>query len=127
MASYKTSLKRARGLGSSRGGTEHFWKQRLTGVSNIFVVAFLVYAAVTLTGAPRAEVVAFFSVPIHAVFGVLLALSITAHMRIGMQVIIEDYLHRDATKVMALMLNTFISILIAVACVLAVAKLYLGV
>jgi succinate dehydrogenase / fumarate reductase membrane anchor subunit len=127
MATYRTSLKRARGLGSAKGGTEHFAKQRLTAVSNIFVIAFLVYAAISLAGAPRDAVKAFFGNPINAVLGVALALSISVHMRLGMQVIIEDYIHKEGSKVALLLLNTFFSILIAVACVLAVAKLYLGV
>ncbi len=127
MAGYQTSLKRARGLGSARSGTEHFWRQRVTGVSNIVVIAFLVYAAISLAGASHGEVKAFFAVPLHAVFGVLLALSISVHMRLGMQVILEDYISSPGTRVVALLLNTFISILIGVATVLAVAKLYLGV
>ncbi len=126
MASYRTSLKHARGLGSGKSGTDHFWRQRVTGVANIFVIAFLVYAIITLTGAPREAVKAFFGSPLNAVFGVLLALSVSIHMRLGMQVIIEDYLH-GAAKVPALLLNTFFSILIGVACVMAVAKLFLGV
>jgi succinate dehydrogenase / fumarate reductase membrane anchor subunit len=125
MANYRTALKDVRGLGSSRSGTDHFWVQRVTAVSNIVVVAYLVYAAITLTGAPRAEVKAFFAQPLSAIFGILLAVSISIHMRLGMQVIIEDYVH-GASKLPLLLLNTFFSIFIGVASVLAVVKLYLG-
>ena len=55
MATYRTPLKNVRGLGSAKGGTDHFWKQRLTAVSNIFVIAFLVYAAISLAGAPTGK------------------------------------------------------------------------
>ncbi len=99
---------------------------RLTAISNIIVIGFLVYAALSLLGAPRAEVKAFFSQPIAAVLGVCLALSVSVHMRIGMQVIIEDYV-QGALKVPALLLNTFFSIFVAAATALAVTKLYLGV
>ncbi|MGA7323350.1 MAG: succinate dehydrogenase, hydrophobic membrane anchor protein [Rhodomicrobium sp.] len=125
MTSYRTALKDARGLGSARGGTGHFWLQRLTAVSNILVVAFLVYTAVHLTGAPRVDVKSYFSQPIAAIFGVLLAISISIHMRIGMQVIIEDYVH-GFWKVPLLLMNTFFAVLVGAATVLAVIKLFLG-
>ena len=126
MAAYRTPLKEVRGLGSAKGGTEHFWLQRVTAVSNILVIAFLVYAAITLTGAPRSEVKAFFSQPINAILGVLLSVSISVHMRLGMQIIIEDYVH-GAAKVPLLLLNNFFSIFAGAASILAVAKLFLGV
>jgi succinate dehydrogenase / fumarate reductase membrane anchor subunit len=126
MTAYHTPLKSARGLGAARGGTEHFWLQRVTGVANIVTIAFLVYAALTLAGGSRAKVKDFFSQPVNAIFGVLLAVTVSMHMRIGMQVIVEDYIH-GALKVPLLLLNTFFSIFIGAATVLAVAKLYLGV
>lgn len=126
MTTYRTALKDVRGLGSAKSGTGHFWLQRVTALSNVIVIAFLVYTALSLTGAPRAEVKAFFSQPIPAIFGVLLAVSVTVHMRLGMQVIIEDYIH-GAAKLPLLLLNTFFSIFIGVASVLAVMKLFLGV
>jgi succinate dehydrogenase / fumarate reductase membrane anchor subunit len=125
MTGYRTPLKQARGLGSAKDGTGHFWQQRLTGAANVILIAFLIYAALTLAGASRANVKAFFSQPIAAIFGILLAISVSVHMRIGMQVIIEDYLH-GAWRVPALLLNAFFSIFIAAATVLAVAKLFLG-
>jgi succinate dehydrogenase / fumarate reductase, membrane anchor subunit len=126
MTAYRTPLKDVRGLGSARSGTGHFWVQRLTAASNILLIAFLVFAAVSLAGASRAEVKAFFSHPAAAVLGVLLAISVSVHMRIGMQVIIEDYIH-EGLKVPLLLLNTFFSIFIGAATVLAVTKLFLGV
>jgi succinate dehydrogenase / fumarate reductase, membrane anchor subunit len=125
MTLYRTPLKQARGLGSAKEGTGHFWQQRLTGAANVFLIAFLIYAALTLAGASRTDVKAFFSQPIAAIFGILLAISVSVHMRIGMQVIIEDYIH-GALRVPALLLNVFFSIFIAAATVLAVMKLFLG-
>ncbi len=123
---YRTPLKDVRGFGSAKSGTGHFWLQRVSGAANVIVIAFLIYAAVTLAGAPRSEVKAFFSQPINALFGVLLAVSAGIHMRLGMQVIIEDYVH-GGLKVALLLLNTFFSIFIGAATVLAVTKLFLGV
>ncbi|MGO9546059.1 MAG: succinate dehydrogenase, hydrophobic membrane anchor protein [Rhodomicrobium sp.] len=126
MTAYRTPLKNVRGLGSARHGTEHFWLQRVTAAANIVVIAFLVYAALTLAGESRAQVKEFFSQPIAAVLGVLLAISVSVHMRIGMQVIVEDYVH-GKWKVPLLLLNTFFSIFVAAATILAVTKLFLGV
>jgi len=126
MTAYRTPLKNVRGLGSAGHGTEHFWLQRVTAAANIVLIASLVYAALTLAGASRAEVKVFFSSPIAAVLGVLFAISVSVHMRIGMQVIIEDYVH-GASKVPMLLLNTFFSIFVGAATALAVTKLFLGV
>jgi succinate dehydrogenase / fumarate reductase membrane anchor subunit len=126
MTAYRTSLKKVRGLGAGKGGTEHFIVQRVTAAANIVLIAFLVYAALHLVGASRAEVKEFFSQPWAAILGILLAISTSIHMRIGMQVIIEDYVH-GGSKVLMLLLNTFLSLFAGAAIFLAVTKLYLGV
>ncbi|MGO9486249.1 MAG: succinate dehydrogenase, hydrophobic membrane anchor protein [Rhodomicrobium sp.] len=126
MTAFRTPLKKVRGLGAAKGGTEHFVVQRVTAAANIVLVAFLIYAALHLVGASRAEVKAFFSQPWAAVLGILLAISASIHMRIGMQVIIEDYVH-GGSKVLLLLLNTFFSLFVGAAIFLAVTKLYLGV
>ena len=126
MTAFRTPLKKVRGLGSAKGGTEHFIVQRVTAVANIVLIAFLIYAALHLVGASRAEVKEFFSQPWAAILGILLAISTSIHMRIGMQVIIEDYVH-GGNRVLMLLLNTFFSLVAGVAIFLAVTKLYLGV
>jgi succinate dehydrogenase / fumarate reductase, membrane anchor subunit len=125
MTDHRTPLKQARGLDSAKGGTGHFLQQRLTGAANVILIVFLVYAVLTLAGASRADVKAFFSQPIAAIFGTLLAISVSVHMRIGMQEIIYDYVH-GALRVPALLLNTLFSIFIGAATVLALLKLFLG-
>jgi succinate dehydrogenase / fumarate reductase membrane anchor subunit len=122
----RTPLKKVRGLGAAKGGTEHFIVQRVTAAANVLLIAFLVYAALSLVGASRAEVKEFFSQPWAAILGILLAISASIHMRIGMQVIIEDYVH-GGRKVLLLLLNTFFSLFVGAAIFLAVTKLYLGV
>ena len=126
MTAMRTPLKKVRGLGSAKGGTEDFIVQRVTAVANIALTVFLVYAALHLVGASRAEVKEFFSQPWVAIMGILLAISTSIHMRIGMQVIIEDYVH-GGSKVLMLLLNTFFSLFAGAAIFLAVTKLYLGV
>ena len=126
MAIIRSPLARVRGLGSAREGTGHFWKQRLTAVSNIFLVAFLIYIVAKLAGQDHATVRAALAHPLYAIPILLLVISGTVHMRLGMQTIIEDYVHSEGRKVAALMLNTFFAIAVGLTSVFAVLKLSFG-
>ena len=123
---YRTPLARVRGLGSARAGADHFWKQRLTAVANIFLVAFLVWLVVKLAGADYATAKRTLAKPHYAIPLLLLILSGVIHMRLGMQTIIEDYVHSEGRKVMALMLNLFFCVLVGLTCAFAVLKLSFG-
>ena len=124
--SLQTPLNKVRGLGSAKDGTEHFWRQRLTAVANIPLALFLVWTVLTSIGAGHAEVREILASPVTALAFLLLVLSGTIHMRLGMQTIIEDYISNESVKFVALMLNTFFAILVAVTCVYAIMKLSLG-
>lgn len=124
--SLKTPLKKVRGLGSAKEGADHFWKQRLTGVANLVLASFLVWLLVMLAGADHATAKARLGEPWIAIPLVLFILSGMTHMRIGMQVIIEDYVHGEPLKVVLLMLNTFFAIAVGAACVFALLKLSFG-
>jgi succinate dehydrogenase / fumarate reductase membrane anchor subunit len=126
MTSLRTPLAKVRGLGSAKEGTDHFWRQRLTAVANIFLVAYAVVLLVQLAGADYATVKAALASPPNAVALLLLVLSGTVHMRLGMQTIIEDYVHSEGRKVAALMLNTFFAVFVGITCVFAVLKLSFG-
>jgi succinate dehydrogenase / fumarate reductase membrane anchor subunit len=125
--SQRTPLAKVRGLGSAKAGTEHFWLQRLTAVSNLILVSFLIGLLASLAGADFATVKATLSRPYIAVPLLLLVLSAVVHMRLGMQAIIEDYVHSEGRKIALLMLNSFFAILVGVTCVFAVLKLSFGV
>ena len=122
----RTPLARVRGLGSAKSGTEHFWLQRLTAVSNAVLVVFLVWLVMTLVGKDYAAVKASLQRPLIALPLLLLILSGAVHMRLGMQTIIEDYVHSEGRKLAALMLNTFFAILVGLASAWAVLKLSFG-
>ena len=122
----RTPLKRVRALGSAKEGADHFWRQRVTGVANVVLTLFVVWLLVSLVGADHATVKASLAHPINALALGLLAISGAIHMRLGMQVIIEDYVHGELGKIVLLMLNTFFAILIGAACLFAVAKLSFG-
>lgn len=122
----RSPLAKVRGLGSARQGTEHFWKQRLTAVSNIVLVSFLIWLVMKLAGADYATVKRTLAKPQIAIPLLLLVLSGIIHMRLGMQTIIEDYVHSEGRKLAALMLNSFFAILVGVTCIFAVLKLSFG-
>jgi succinate dehydrogenase / fumarate reductase membrane anchor subunit len=123
----RTPLKTARYLGSAKEGADHFWKQRLTAVSNVFLAIFLVWLVASLVGADYATVKQKLANPLIALGLLGLVLSGTIHMRLGMQTIIEDYVHDEGLKVAALMFNTFFAIFIALVSIFSVLKLSFGV
>ncbi|MBL8567185.1 MAG: succinate dehydrogenase, hydrophobic membrane anchor protein [Hyphomicrobiaceae bacterium] len=122
----RTPLKKARYLGSAKEGADHFWKQRVTAVANLVLTGFLVWLVVSLIGADYATVKATIGRPLVALPLILLAVSAAIHMRLGMQVIIEDYVHGEGKKIVYLMLNTFFAILVGASIVFAVLKLSFG-
>ncbi len=125
-AKIQTPLGRARGLGSARSGTEHFWMQRLTGVANLILVVVVLAQILRLAGGDYATVKAALQSPLLSLPLLLLILAGMTHMRLGMQTIIEDYASSEGAKVVGLMLNTFFVILVGLTCVYAVLKLSFG-
>jgi succinate dehydrogenase / fumarate reductase, membrane anchor subunit len=125
--SLETPLKRVRGLGSAHSGTQHFWRQRLTAVAAVPLTVALLIVVVVLTGKDYISVRAILSLPLVSGLVLLFVLTIIVHMRIGMQVIIEDYVHAELPKLALLMLNTFFAISVGLACIVAVLKLSFGV
>jgi succinate dehydrogenase / fumarate reductase, membrane anchor subunit len=118
-----TPLSRVRGLGSARSGTEHFWRQRLTAVANVPLTIAFVLIVMALLGRNHAAVVQILGSPLVAVIMLLFVLSITTHMRIGMQVIIEDYVHDEGHKLVLLMANTFFAVAVGLAAAFAILTL----
>jgi succinate dehydrogenase / fumarate reductase membrane anchor subunit len=121
-----TPLKRARGLGSAKEGPGHFMRQRLTAVLNLMLVPFAIGLIATLAGADLAVVKSTLAHPIVAILLVALILSMAVHMRIGMQIVIEDYVHDEGAKMLFLLANTVFAFGVAAIAIFAVLKLSFG-
>ena len=125
--SMRTPLGRVRNLGAAHSGTSDFWRQRLTGVAMMLLMIPMIVIIMMLLGRNQAGAAQILgSLPI----AVLLLLFIVAsvwHMKIGMQVVIEDYIHNEKLKLVSVMLNNFFSIAVALASTYAILKLSSGV
>ncbi len=124
--SMRTPLARVKGLGAAGHGAEHWWVHRMTAVSNIpLIIAFTVIVA-SMAGRTYDETVAIVSHPLVAILLILAVVSVTNHMRMGVQIIIEDYVHDKGLKIAALIAYTFYAVVIAVAFLYGLLKVGLG-
>ena len=121
-----TPLAKVRGLGSAHRGAETFLRQRVTAVANIPLVIFLILSIVTHIGADYATVRTYLAQPLVALAMLALVISASIHMRIGLKEIIEDYVHGEGPKAIALVLVTFFAVAVGLASSLALVKISLG-
>jgi succinate dehydrogenase / fumarate reductase membrane anchor subunit len=124
--SMRTPLARVKGLGAAGHGAEHWWLHRMTAVSNVpLIIAFTIIVA-SIAGRSYQEAVSIVSHPLIAIVLILAVVSVTNHMRLGMQIVIEDYVHDKGWKIVALIANNFYAVIIAVACLYGLIKVGLG-
>jgi succinate dehydrogenase / fumarate reductase membrane anchor subunit len=125
--SIRTPIGRVRGRGAARSGTSHFWHQRVTALANVFLVTAFVVILVSLLGRSHALVIQTLASPFVAIVMLLMVGSVTYHMKLGMQVVIEDYVHDERWKLLAIIGNTFFAIAIAAGAVYSLLKISWGV
>lgn len=126
MADMTTPLKRVRGLGSARSGTQHFWHQRMTALANVPLVIFFVILMISLAGESYEVVLDRLASPWVSILFILTMISVTYHMRLGMQIVIEDYVHGEPQRILLLIANTFFSLIVAAASIFAILKISFG-
>jgi succinate dehydrogenase / fumarate reductase membrane anchor subunit len=125
--SIRTPLGRVRGLGASHSGTGDFWRQRLTAVAMVLLILPVIVVVMMLLGRNQAGAAQILGSPLVAIIMLLFIIASVWHMKIGMQVVIEDYVHGEMTKLTAIMANNFFSVAVALASIYAILKLSSGV
>ncbi|MDI4239248.1 succinate dehydrogenase, hydrophobic membrane anchor protein [Bradyrhizobium sp. 31Argb] len=123
----RTPLGRVRNLGASHSGTTDFWRQRLTAMAMTLLIVPVLFVILTLVGRNHAGAAQILgSLPI-AIILLLFIVASTWHMKIGMQVVIEDYVHNEKLKLASIMANNFFCAAVALASIYALLKLSSGV
>ena len=125
--SMRTPLGRVRNLGASHSGTGDFWRQRLTAVAMTLLIIPVLVVVMTLLGRNQAGAAQILGAPWVGLILLLFIIASTWHMKIGMQVVIEDYVHGEKLKLAAIMANNFFSFVVALASIYAILKLSSGV
>ena len=122
----RSTLGRVRGLGSTGDGSHHWWIQRLTAVALIPLGIWFIFAVLSFVGTDYAQFKAWAGHHGNALMLILFIITAFHHAQLGMQVVIEDYIHGEAVKITSILLIKFVSFMFAVSCILAVLRLYFG-
>jgi succinate dehydrogenase / fumarate reductase membrane anchor subunit len=119
----RSPLGRARGLGSARAGAAHWWGQRLTSLALLPLTLWFLCAMIRMTGATREDLVSWMAGPLPIVLMIALVIATFHHLQAGLQVVIEDYVDNDWLRVSSILLVKGISLLLALACIVATLRL----
>ncbi len=119
----RSPLGRVRGLGSAKDGTGHWWAQRLTALALIPLTVWFVGAVISLIGAEQAAVAAWIGSPVVAGLLILLIVATFYHTALGLQVVIEDYVHTEGAKIALLLFVKALTIVLSLSAVLSVLTL----
>lgn len=119
----RSQLGRVRGLGSAHAGTAHWWAERLTGIALVPLTLWFIYAALHLSRLPRGDVAHWAGKPVNAALLVALVATTFHHTQLGLQVVVEDYIHIDALRLPLQLLIKGAALLLGLIAVLAVLRL----
>jgi succinate dehydrogenase / fumarate reductase membrane anchor subunit len=120
---YRTDRQRVKGLGTAGEGTEHWWRQRLTAIALVPLALFFVFTFARNLGADFETVRASYASPFNAMVAILFILVGFYHLQLGLQVVIEDYIHGNAARTAALVANKLLTWAAALTGVFAVARI----
>ena len=124
--SLRSPLGRVLGLGTAKDGTSHWWGQRVSGVALAILGLWFAWSLATMPGFTYADTVAFVSQPFHPVLLLLLCVTMAYHSYLGVQVVVEDYVHSHGLKLAALVLSRFAHIFLAVVGVFSILQIGIG-
>jgi succinate dehydrogenase / fumarate reductase membrane anchor subunit len=119
-------LARARGLGSAKHGVGHWWNQRVSAVALVPLTLWFVWSVIHLAGAGQTEVIHWLSRPASAILMALLVIATFYHLALGIQVVIEDYVHRESVKIVTMLLVKGLIVLTAAAALFTVLYVAVG-
>jgi succinate dehydrogenase / fumarate reductase membrane anchor subunit len=119
----RSPLGRARGLGSARAGSHHWWAQRLTALALVPLTLWFIFSVIHLSGASHQVVIDWLSAPLT--LGLMLALIVATfhHLQLGVQVVIEDYVHDERIKIASVLAVRALCVLLALICIVSVLKI----
>lgn len=123
----RTPLANARGLGSAKQGTEHFWHQRLTAVVLVPLTLWLTTSFFMLSASDYNTILTWINSPSNTVLLLVFIISAFYHGQLGVRVVIEDYIHSEWQKISCLILVNILVVLAGLVSVLAVLKIFLGI
>lgn len=126
MADLRSPVARVRGLGSAKSGTQHWWHQRVSAVALILLVAWFVVSLILNAPAEQAQVRAWVSSPVTMVMLIMTILFGLWHAALGMQVVVEDYVHSEGMKIGLIVLIKVLAVLSAVAAIVAMFRMAFG-
>jgi succinate dehydrogenase / fumarate reductase, membrane anchor subunit len=124
--SLRTPLSRARGLGSAKSGVGHFIQQRASAMFLAILLPWFALSVILGTDGDFISVTAWLAHPFNAAGTLLLVLTGVFHMRLGLQTVIEDYIHAPVTRTLCMLANTAIPAILAIVAALSVAKIFVG-
>ncbi len=119
----RSQLGRARGLGAAKAGAAQWWAQRVTAIALVPLSLWFICAALRLVGASHAEMLAWIGAPVPVVLFIALVLANFYHLALGLQVVIEDYVPRETTRLATLLVLKGVIILLALTCLISILKL----
>ena len=123
---YRTPIARARGLGSAKDGTHHWWMQRITAVALVPLSVWLVASLVAIGAADHARTVHWIRSPVVAIALLLTVAALFHHAQLGLQVVVEDYVQADWKKIAALIAVKLLAIAVAASAAFSVLRIALG-
>jgi len=126
MVDLRSDLARVRGLGSAKDGVHHWWVQRLSAVALVPLGIWFVVSAIKLAGVPLPAFKLWLNTGANAFLMVLFVGTLFYHLKLGLQIVIEDYVHDEKTKVVSLVLNTFANIFVGAFSIFALVKVAFG-